>query len=504
MAGLGRSMLVNVGGRAWTAVVQIAFMPVLLRLLGADGFGLIGVFLTLQAAALVLENAYAMTVNREIARRRDSDPASVPGVLRTAEILAWGTATGFAVLLALLTPLLADAWVSAETLADATLARALWLMAPALGLQLGAGLYVGALLAGGRHGTANALLVTTATLRSGGAAAVLLTAGGGVLTYFAWQIAVALLHAALGRLLAWRHVGRHVGRGSEAGGERRFVRAHLRLFASFGGGMLGIGLLGALLTQMDRIVLARWAGLSELGYYTFAAGLAGVLLYLAGPITQGVFPSLSAALGRGDRAEAGSVFALGTQVLGAVAIPAGLVLAVFGREVVTVWTGDAALAARLAPLLALLAVGSTLNALVYLPSHLYLASGRTGLVAGFSAGAAVILGLALVPLVDRHGALGAAAGWVGLNLAYVLVLAPLLLRRVLPGAAPAWAGRAVLVPAVVAAVPVGLARLALPADAPLAATVGLPVAAGLAAVTAAALAAPEVRRRLVRRRRAPS
>lgn len=492
MGGLGRSMLANIGGRAWTAVVQIAFMPVLLRLLGADGFGLIGVFLTLQAAALVLENAYAMTVNREISRRRGTGEGGIPAVLRTAEVLAWGTAALFALVLAVLAPLLAGVWVSAETLSDTALTTMLALMAPTLGLQLASGLYVGTLLAGGRHGTANALLATTATLRSGGAALVLLVVGGDVMTYFLWQIAVAGLHAALGAVLAWRTARKPAE-------PARVERAHLRLFVSFGGGMLGIGLLGAVLTQMDRIVLVRWAGLETLGYYTFAAGLAGVLLYLAGPITQGVFPSLSAALGRGDRAEAGRVFALGTQILTVLAVPAGLVLAVFGREVVMVWTGDAALAARVAPVVALLAAGSTLNALVYLPSHLYLASGRTGLVAGFSGAMAVVLGVVLVPLVDRFGGLGAAAGWVGLNLAYVAVLAPLVLRRVLPGQVGAWAVWGGLVPAVAAALPVGLLRLLLPAQPGPLATLGLPLAAGVAAVACAGLAAPELRVRLLAR-----
>lgn len=491
MGALGRNMLVNVAGRAWTAVIQIAFMPILLRLLGADGFGLIGVFLTLQAAALVLENAYALTVNREVSRLRGSGQEGVPATLRTAEVMAWLTAAGFAAVLGVLVPLLSGAWVTADTLAASTLTTALWLMVPTLGLQLGAGLYVGALLAGDRHGTANLLLATTATLRSGGAAAVVLLTDGGVLTYFLWQIAVALFHAGVGALLAWRSVPR-------TGAPARFERARLRLFASFGGGMLGIGLLGALLTQMDRIVLVRWAGLTELGYYTFTASLAAVLLYLAGPISQGTFPALAAALGRADRAGAERIFATATQVLGALVVPAGLVLAVFGHEIVTVWTGDAVLAARLAPLLALLAVGSTLNAVVYLPSHLYLASGRTRLVMTFSAIAAGVLGAALVPLVDRFGALGAAGGWAALNLAYVAVLAPLILRRVLPGQGWSWAVRGVLVPLAVTLPAVGAARLVMPADPELAATVGLPVTAGLAAVLMSAMAAPELRARLAR------
>jgi len=488
---LGRNMVVNVAGRGWTALVQIAFIPMLLRLLGADGFGLVGVFLTLQAASQILENSYALTVNREIARLRGSGQGGIPAVLRTAEVMAWLTAVGFAAILAVLVPLLSGVWLTADTLAASTLTTALWLMVPTLGLQLGAGLYVGALLAGDRHGTANLLLATTATLRSGGAAAVVMLTDGGVLTYFLWQIAVALFHAGSGALLAWRSVAR-------TGAPARFERARLRLFASFGGGMLGIGLLGVLLAQMDRIILARWAGLTELGYYTFTASLAAVLLYLAGPISQGVFPALAGALGRTDRAEAERIFATGTQVLGALVVPAGVALAVFGHEIVTVWTGDAALAARLAPLLALLAVGSTLNAVVYLPSHLYLASGRTRLVVAFSAIAASVLGAALVPLIDRFGALGAAVGWVALNLAYAAVLAPLILRRVLPGQGWPWALRGVLVPLAVALPLIGAARLAMPAEPTLSTTIGLPVAGGLAAVLLAAAAAPELRARLTK------
>src|SRR5437764_6563471 len=55
----GRSYLINLLGTAWLAVMQIAFAPFFIRLIGIEGYGLIGFSVTLQAVLQVLDFAFA-------------------------------------------------------------------------------------------------------------------------------------------------------------------------------------------------------------------------------------------------------------------------------------------------------------------------------------------------------------------------------------------------------------------------------------------------------------
>ena len=62
------NILANVAGRVWVALMNFAFVPVYLRCLGAEGYGLIGVFATMMSIFTVLDLGFGATVKRELAR----------------------------------------------------------------------------------------------------------------------------------------------------------------------------------------------------------------------------------------------------------------------------------------------------------------------------------------------------------------------------------------------------------------------------------------------------
>ncbi len=65
--------------------------------------------------------------------------------------------------------------------------------------------------------------------------------------------------------------------------------------------MIGSGLVGTPLEQLDKIALAHWGGLANLGYYAFASNLAGTVLYVAGPVVQASYPHWQPRSGKATR-----------------------------------------------------------------------------------------------------------------------------------------------------------------------------------------------------------
>jgi O-antigen/teichoic acid export membrane protein len=151
------------------------------------------------------------------------------------------------------------------------------------------------------------------------------------------------------------------------------------------------------------------------------------------------------------------------QMLAVLTVPLALLVVLFAREALYVWTGDPATAARTAPIVVLLMFGTMLNTLMYPPYTLQIANGWTSLILGYTAVTTVVLVPALITLTYLRGALGAASIWPALNLGYLFFMVPLMHRRLIPREMGRWYVEDVLFPMAAALAVVGLARLLMPA-----------------------------------------
>jgi O-antigen/teichoic acid export membrane protein len=68
MATTRNNILANLFGRVWIALINLLFIPVYLRFLGIEEFGIIGIFASMQAILMVLDGGMSATLNREMAR----------------------------------------------------------------------------------------------------------------------------------------------------------------------------------------------------------------------------------------------------------------------------------------------------------------------------------------------------------------------------------------------------------------------------------------------------
>ena len=68
MGKLERNTMANLGGTIWSVLLGLVCVPLLIRFLGAEAFGLVGLFLALQSVFSFLDLGIGATLNREIAR----------------------------------------------------------------------------------------------------------------------------------------------------------------------------------------------------------------------------------------------------------------------------------------------------------------------------------------------------------------------------------------------------------------------------------------------------
>jgi O-antigen/teichoic acid export membrane protein len=470
MTGTRRNLVANFAGTMWVAALALAFIPIYVRLLGVEAYGLVGFFTSMQAVFTLLDLGFGTTLNRELARL---DPGSLHStesrqLIQTLETIYWAAALAIAVLLCLSAPFIADRWIHRQTLSGETVRGALMLMAIAIGFAFPTSFYSGGLLGLQKHVRLNVALAGFGTLRWGGAA-VLLTIRPALIPFFAWQASVSALqtltlgtvfnHAA--GIVPWR---------------RYFAIRRLGRLKSFAMKLAAVTLLGALLTHADKLIVSRLAPLSVFGAYAIAATIAAGLVLIAMPFFTTVFPRLTQLSAAADESELRRVYHRVSQLLAAFLLPATVVAALFSREVLQAWTRQPEIALRAAPFLTVLAIGFGLHGLAHLPYALQLANGWVSLQMQLNIVAIVVLIPSSIVAVYRIGPIGAALAWVTLNLIYVVPGALIMHTRLLRGEQWTWYLVDLALPlcgALLIAVP---ARLLL-------ASPGLPSLAAIAALT---------------------
>ncbi len=460
MGKVTRNLLANYLGAAWTGLMGVAFIPLYVRFLGMEAYGVIGVFAVLQAVFVVLDMGMAPTLSREAARFQAGahSPQGIRELVHAVERVYWAIAIGIAASLVVASPWLAGNWLRPQALATATVAQALMAMGVVIALRWLATLYRSAIQGLQDQVWLNVVTAGFATLRGLGVIPVLAWLSPTIQAFFIYQAVVTALEA----LVLAARMRRLLPAVSAP---PRFRWQALRGIWRFAAGMSVITVLGVLLTQADKVLLSRLLPLAQFGHYALASTLAAALYVMIVPINNAVYPRLTELVVQGDQQQLAAAYHRYCQALTLALVPAALVLAFFSDHLVLLWTRDVELTRVVAPLVSLLVIGNMLNGLMYLPYSLQLAHGWTRLTATVHLVAVATLAPAIYLSVRAFGVIAAPAVWIVFSSCCIALAVPLMHRKLLPDEMWSWYGRDVLAPMLAAFAGVGAVWLMAPAPA---------------------------------------
>lgn len=488
---LKRNLIANYLGQGWTALMGLAFIPLYIKYLGIEAYGVIGLYAVLQAWLSLLDMGMTPTLSREMARFTGGGHTaeSIRDLLRSIEVMAFGIALLIAGGIAFGSTWIATHWLTAEKLPVEVVAQAFAIMGLVTALRFVESIYRSSIVGLQRQVLFNIVNSAMATLRGLGAVAVLALVSPTIQAFFLWQGLLSSLSLGILATVTYASLPR-------AERMARFSLTALRGVWRFAGGMLGITFLALLLTQVDKVLLSKLLSLSEYGYYALAAAVAGALYMLISPITQAVYPRLCELHARNDRAALAEIYHKAAQLVSVLAGSATIVIILFAETFLRLWTQDHDLAARTAPLLSLLILGNLLNGLMWVPYQTQLAHGWTSLTVKVNLVAVAVIVPAILLVTPHYGPKGAAWVWACLNAGYLLIGVQFMYRRILSAEKWRWYKDDLLAPLGASVAAALSLKLAWPdAETPISELLVLGLAALLSA-GAALLAATLVRRQL--------
>lgn len=448
---LRKNVIANYLGQGWNTLMQLAFVPVYIKYLGIEAYGLIGIFALLQAWLSLLDVGMTPTLSREMARFSGGahNAQSIRNLLRSIETIVLGIAIVIALGIWMGSDWLASNWLKAEKLPVATVAQAFTIMGMITALRFIENIYRSSIIGLQKQVLLNVVNSIMATLKGLGAVGILIWVSPTIEAFFLWQGIISVL-----TLGSCAYIVYHTLPTADHGG--RFSLPALQGVWHYASGMVGITFLSLLLTQVDKIILSNLLTLKAFGYYSLAAMMASGLYTVVGPITQAFFPRFSELVVQKNQAELIRNYHKSAQLVTVIMGSAAIILMFFAETIIQLWTQDIALARNAATLVTLLALGNLLNGLMWIPYQTQLAYGWTGFAIKSNIIAVCCIIPAILWLTPLYGAKGAASVWVALNAGYVLIGNHFMYRKIIIGEKWRWYFQDVILPMSTAIIVTGL------------------------------------------------
>ncbi len=489
MTRLQFNLIANFAGQGWSALMALAFVPLYIKFLGIEAYGLIGFYAMLQASLQILDFGLSQTMNREMARYavQPDKAGEARDFARTLEAGYWiiGAAIGAGVFI--MAPFIAGHWVKPGSIPVTTVQHAVMIMGIVTALQWPLSFYEGGLRGLQRQVLFNIFRIGIATLGSFGAVFILWKVSPTITAYFTWQIIVNCLSVVLLMIFLWRSL-------PSSDRPPVFRPSLLHNVWRFAAGLSGITISAIVLTQLDKILLSKLLPLDKFGYYTLAGVVSNFIPFIiVNPVFNALFPRFSSLEAVEDLPSLTVLYHQSTQLMATLVLPVAFVLAFFSYEILFIWTRSAVTAGAASPIVSILVIGMALNALMTLPYALQLSHGWTSIGLRINMFLIVTLVPAIYFMATSYGAVGAAFVWIALNGIYMIIGVPFTHRRLLRGEMGRWFIEDIIPPLGAALIVTGIGRWLVADSLPLFKMLLSLAAVSFCALLAAAFAAQHMR-----------
>ena len=451
---LKKNIAANFVGSIWQAIMGLVFIPLYIKFMGIESYGLIGIFATLQVIFGLLDVGLGSTLTREMARLSvfPHKEQEMRNLVRTLETLYWSVAVFVGIAIVLLSPIIAHHWIKAGQLSPKTIEQALLIMGFVMVFQMPIGFYSGGLMGLQKQVLLNVINVCMNTLRGVGAVLILWLVSPTIQAFLLWQIGISVINAFLLALFLWRELPHSENKAV-------FQKQLLKGIWRFSAGMSGISILAVILTQVDKVILSKMLSLEMFGYYTLASMVAMSLGRLFTPVFFSIYPRFTQLVSINDQDGLKLLYHKICQFTAVLILPVAIVIAMFSHEVILLWTQNPAITEKTHLILSIMICGTALNGLMNPPYALQLAFGWTRLPFFQNLIGAILFVPLIIYMTTHYSATGAAIAWLVLTMGYVFLVIPVMHRRLLRTEKWRWYWQDVCLPLVACIFVAGIGRI---------------------------------------------
>ena len=433
---LKKNIIANYASQLYVSGVGILILPLYIKYMGAEAYGLVGFFAMLQAWFGLLDMGLTPTIGRETARYHGGSMSALAyrQLFRALSLVFLVIAIVGGTSLFFLANLVAARWLKIESLDMSSVVVAVQIMAMSVAMRWMCGLYRGVVTGAERLVWLSGFNTLIATLRFIAVFCSMWQFGFTILVFFIHQLAVALVELVGLFLMGNKLLPSKKSFQQKIGWSFEPIKPVLKFSLT----IAFTSSVWVLVTQTDKLILSGILPLSEYGYFTLAVLVASGIMLVSSPISSAIMPRMARLNAEGNHEEMIRVYRNATQLVTIICGSAAITIAFAAEKLLFGWTGDAQLAKQAAPILRLYVIGNGFLALSAFPYYLQYARGDLRyhlmgnvLTAGF-------LIPAIIYAASLAGAIGAGWVWLSLNAVFLLLWVWFVHQKLEPGLHMKW------------------------------------------------------------------
>ena len=432
-----KNLVASYANQLYSSLIGILILPIYIDHMGAEAYGLVGFFTMLTAWFTLLDMGLTPTVMRESARFKGGRATVVEYLLLVRSFAALFLLIAVAIFLSIVfsSTSIASEWLHLETLSVEQVSFCISIMGAIIALR-----WAGGLLRGVINGAEKIVLLSISnsgfsTLRFVVVLPIIIFVDAEPVSYFSYQLAVAVCEFFTLLAFASRVLPRNGNRYWFVGS---FSVTPIKLSLKFALSIAFTSIVWVAITQTDKLILSNLMTLSDYGYYSLAVLAASGVLVLSGPIGSVIMPRLANLEAQGDEVGFIRLYRTATQLAAVASSSLAFVLFFFSEELLWVWTGNQDVVDNASSVLGLYALGNGVLVVAAFPYYMQFAKGDMKMHVYGN----ILFLIVLLPLIiwaaQSYGAVGAAAVWLGSNLALFMFWLPWVHRRFIRGLNRIW------------------------------------------------------------------
>ncbi len=425
--------IANYIGQFYTIVIAIVMMPLYLKLLGAEAYGLVGFFALVQSWMVLLDMGLSATLTREVAKALSTKTELVnfKKLLHSLELILIFFSLVVTGCFVIFSNWLSENWLNVIDLDVTVVSYCISLMGLTVGLRLLASLYRSGISGAEKQVWLNIANIIIVTLKFVGVVFVFYFVSNEVKYFFEYQIIVAIFELAVLSFKFYKIMD--IGKF-----KFYFSMDAIRPVLPF---MLGVAYTSGIwvvLTQLDKLILSGILPLKEFGYLSLIGMVANAVLQLMMPLGQALQPRMVSLLHQHKEMEMLRLYKKTTQLMAVSIFSVTGVIAVFSYQLLYSWSGNLELSVWGSDVLFWYVLGNAVLTITGFQYALQFAHGQIKMHVWYN----TVIVIVSVPLIFwsafTYGALGVAQAWFVLRMVGFLIWVPIVHHKFAPGIHMEW------------------------------------------------------------------
>ena len=436
MSSLKKNIVYNYISQFYVTLIGIVLLPLYIKYMGAEAYGLVGFFAMLQAWFMVLDLGLTPTISRETARYMGGSSSSLSfrRLFRSLSVIFMLIAFTGGGILFISSNLIANRWLSFESIAVHEVVLCIQIIAVIVALRWLGGLYRGVVSGAENLVWLSVFNIMIATARFPLVLLTMWECGFTPDVFFIHQLIVAIVEIAV----LYVKSSRILPKKEQLAGTIGWSMSPVKTVLKFSLSIAFTSAVWVFVTQTDKLVLSGILDLEEYGYFTLAVLVANGILVIAGPITNAVMPRMARLHAEGKHTELIVVYRKATQLVAVIAGSVSIVLIATAEPLLLLWTGNTDISSKASPVLQLYSAGNLLLSMSAFSYYLQYAKGQLK----YHLIGNLVLAALLIPSVIYFsiifGSVGAGWVWLTMNIIFFAAWVSYVHHKLEPGLHVLW------------------------------------------------------------------